>query len=53
MFATLEKNNKIDAKRTMPLMQHMIINQMVTSVTKENQYSNKIGVERNVLISSL
>lgn len=53
MFATLEKNPpKIDAKRTIPLMQYMIINQMMTNVTKKNQYSNKIGVKRNVLISS-
>lgn len=51
MFATLEKNPpKIDAKRTIPLMQYMIINQMMTNVTKKNQYSNKIGVKRNVLI---
>lgn len=41
---------KIDAKRTIPLMQHMIINKMMTNVTKKNQYSNKIGVKRNVLI---
>lgn len=44
------KKNKIDAKRTIPLMQHMIINKIMTNVTKKNQYSNKIGVKRNVLI---
>lgn len=57
MFATLETLKKktppkIDAKRTIPQMQYMIIIQMVTNVTKKNQYSNKIGVKRNVLISS-
>lgn len=36
-----KKQPKIDAKRTIPLMQHVIINQMLTSVTKENQHSNK------------
>lgn len=44
------KKTKIDAKRTIPLMQHMIINKIMTNVTKKNQYSNKIGVKRNVLI---
>lgn len=36
-----KKQHKIYAKRTIPLMQHVIINQMLTSVTKENQHSNK------------